>query len=100
MAKAVRRCVVCRKFFAASKRRKTCSDECHFQLASTISKELRTNKADKPNGKVVKKKNPGHSHWEPSPEYIREQCALIRAGILKIDWNGNVTIEPSTDTHD
>lgn len=91
MAKAVRRCVVCRKFFAADRRRKTCSDECHFQLASTISKELRTKRVDEPNGKIVKQKNPGHTHWEPSPEYIREQCRLIRAGLLVIDGTGKAT---------
>lgn len=88
MARAVRKCVVCRKLFAANARRKTCSDECHSELAIANGKSLHTRMNSEPNGKVVKTKNKSYDHWEPSPEYIQEQCRLIRAGLLVIkdDW--------------
>lgn len=81
MARAVRKCDVCKRLYPVEKRRKTCSPECHSKLARTIATEAIAKQNAEPKAEFKAKKTvkpQSDPLWLPSPEYIKEQCRLIR----------------------
>ncbi len=77
MVKVMRKCPVCKKPFDIKVRRKACSTKCHSELIS------QTEKARAKKTKAARKPNNSHL-WEPSPEEIAHQTALIRSGKVVI----------------